>query len=384
MKINTENKIKILTAVCLAGAVVSLSVLFLLSPKQEFSHQENRYLASEPEFGWEQIKSGAYMEEVNTYLSDHFPGRDFFMGLKTKAEILLGRKEINGVYLAEDGYLIEKYEAPVNTEKICRILNGFEEKLTVLEENGRDLERSILLVPTASCILEEKLPLHAPVISQAETISKYEKLTELPVIDCRRELYRMSEENAVYYRTDHHWTSEGAYAGYLTYCPEAGLTPADLDEYEAVKATEEFLGTVYSKVHDYSRSGDTITLYSHPEDRLTVTYTDTGIVADSLYNLDYLEEKDKYSLFLDNLHSLIQIDNETAETDRVLVLIKDSYANSMVPFLTRHFKTIYVFDTRSYKKGPSAFVEEHPEVTDVLLLYNMNTIDTDLGIRGIY
>ena len=121
-----------------------------------------------------------------------------------------------------------------------------------------------------------------------------------------------------------------------------------------------------------------------PSAALTVFYEDTGETTDSLYALDYVEKKDKYSLFLNNLHPLIQITNEKAETDRGLVLIKDSYANSMVPFLIHNFKTIYVFDTRYYKWGPSAFIQEHGDVTDVLILYNMNTLDTDLGIRGIY
>ena len=137
-------------------------------------------------------------------------------------------------------------------------------------------------------------------------------------------------------------------------------------------------------MNDYSRKGDEITIYTNPTDDLTVRYIDTEETSDSLYNMEYLEKKDKYSMFLDNLHTLIEITNENAESEDVLVLIKDSYANSMVPFLTTHYQKIYVFDTRYYKQGPSKFIDEHPEVTDVLLLYNMNTLDTDTGIRGIY
>ena len=152
----------------------------------------------------------------------------------------------------------------------------------------------------------------------------------------------------------------------------------------AETVTAEFYGTIYSKVNDYSHKADSITIYTNPADRLTVDYTDTDEITNTLYNLDYVSQKDKYSLFLNNLHTLIEITNETAESDRELVLIKDSYANSMVPFLAHHYKKIYVFDTRYYKQGPSSFIEEHPSVTDVLLLYNMNTLDTDSGIRGIY
>lgn len=117
---------------------------------------------------------------------------------------------------------------------------------------------------------------------------------------------------------------------------------------------------------------------------LTVTYIDTGEVSNSLYNFDYLEEKDKYSLFLDNIHPLTEIENAAADSTGELMLIKDSYANSMVPFLAHHYKKIYVFDTRYYRGSPSSFLSEHKTITDILLLYNLNTLDGDTGIRGIY
>ena len=163
-----------------------------------------------------------------------------------------------------------------------------------------------------------------------------------------------------------------------------GLEPVPLEKLIPQVVTEDFKGTLYSKSGDYSHPGEEITIYTNPADRLTVEYKDTGEITDTLYNMEYAQKKDKYSLFLNNLHPLVEITNETAETDRELVLIKDSYANSMVPFLVRHFKKIYVFDTRYYKDGPSAFIAEHPGITDVVLLYNMNTLDTDTGIRGIY
>ena len=149
-------------------------------------------------------------------------------------------------------------------------------------------------------------------------------------------------------------------------------------------AADDFCGTIYSKVNDYSQKGDVITIYRNPSDKLTVFYEDTKETTDSLYNLEYSGKKDKYSLFLNNLHPFIEITNENAESDRELALIKDSYANSMVPFLAHHYKKIYVLDTRYYKLGPSSFIKGHEGVTDVLVLYNLNTVDTDLGIRGIY
>ena len=374
-----NKKLRTLTSGLLAGGVLVLSITFLLSPKQDFSENENRYLAKLPSLSWENIKSGEYMEDFSTWLSDHFPLRNLFMGLKTDTEIALGKKEINHVYVAEDDYLIEVYETPVNTERIADTFHKFYEKI-----DTKRIDARLMLVPTAISVHADKLPANAPVISQMDVANTIYESSGIPAIDCSNALLSAADNGQLYYYTDHHWTTYGAYQGYLAYCEAKGLTPVSLADMQAQTVTNEFYGTIYSKVNDYSHVADSITIYTNPADSLTVNYTDTGEITDSLYNLDYVSQKDKYSLFLNNLHTLVEITNETAESDRELVLIKDSYANSMVPFLTHHYKKIYVFDTRYYKQGPSSFIEEHPAVTDVLLLYNMNTLDTDSGIRGIY
>lgn len=375
-----EKTIRTGTACLLAAGVLALSLGFLLLEKKEFSENENRYLEKFPGLSWERIKSGEYMEDINSYLCDHFPLRDVFIGLKSRTEIAVGKREINQVYIADDGYLIEEYQEPENTEKIAGIFKAFGEKETVAQADVR-----LMLVPTASSIYQDKLPAFAPITyQQMETAQEIYRISGLSPIDCSAELLAYQGGEPLYYRTDHHWTTYGAYIGYLAYCRETGLEPVNLEDLEAKTVTEDFKGTIYSKVNDYTRSGEPITVYENPKDRLTVYYEDTKETTDSLYNLDYVEQKDKYSLFLNNLHPLVEITNEAADTDRELVVIKDSYANSMVPFLAHHFKKLYVFDTRYYKWGPSSFIGEHPGVTDVLILYNMNTLDTDLGVRGIF
>lgn len=369
-------------AVLSAVGVLALSVIFLFSPKADFSENENRYLQAFPSLTWEDVESGAFMEEIDRYLCDHFPFRDLFISLKTRTEILAGKQKIGQVYVGKDGYLIEAYKEPENTEQIGGILKAFADKL-----KDQPVELDLMLVPTAVCIYEDKLPSLA--FSglggeQQKTAAKIYGASGIHPIDCTEELLAHKEEGQLYYKLDHHWTTFGAYAGYLAFCKEKGLEPVALNDLEAKIATEDFRGTIYSKVNDYSRPGEEIVIYLDPSAELTVFYEDTNETTDSLYALEYAEKKDKYSLFLNNLHPLIQITNEKAETDRELVLIKDSYANSMVPFLIHNFKRIYVFDTRYYKWGPSSFIQEHEGVTDVLILYNMNTLDTDLGIRGIY
>lgn len=365
--------------VLLIWAMILLLTVFLcVSRKKEFSEQENRYLSSFPEFSWEALKDGDYTADLESYLADHFPMRDFFMGIKTGFELFTGSKEINDVYIAKDGYLIEKYQKPQNTEKIIRAFKGLNESVT-------EARVYLMLVPTASEIYADKLPKNAPVESQMATLTQiYEETGCEPVYVADALKEQKDSEEALYYRTDHHWTSYGAYVAYQEFCKVLGFEAAALDDMEEKVVTEEFKGTIYSKVNDYTREGDAITIYENPAQKLTVHYTDTDEVTDSLYNYEYLEKKDKYSFFLNNIHPMIEITNEAADTDRELVLVKDSYANCMVPFLVNHYSRVYVIDPRYYKNAVSELVNENAAQTDVLLLYNMNTIDTDLGIGGIY
>ena len=374
-----DEKVRKYTARLLGAGILVLAVWFVLAPKKEFSENENRYLTKMPSFTAKTVFSGEYTESLSDWIADHFPMRDLFMGVKTEVEIVSGRREINRIYIGEDNYLIERYEAPENTERITDTLVKFYDRV---KDTGVDVR--LMLVPTAVTIYEDKLPAYAPEADQMETAKLLYEATGIPAVDCSEKLLAGAQEGQIYYRTDHHWTTFGAYLGYTAYCEEEGIEPVPLEALEAETVTEEFAGTLYSKVNDYTHMKDAITVYTNPEDRLRVTYEDTGEVSDSLYNFDYLQEKDKYSLFLNNIHPLVEIENETAPSDDVLMLIKDSYENSMVPFLTHHYKKIYVFDTRYYKDGPSSFLEEHGEVTDVLILYNMNTLDGDTGIRGIY
>ncbi len=363
------------TVIFVCVIVVALSVLFCIGKKKEFSEQENRFLSSFPEFTWERLAEGEYTSEIGDYVADHFPFRDFFVGVKTGFEKVIGKKEVNNVYLAEDGYLIEKYKEPENTERIIRTFRNLKEKV--------EANVYLMLVPTASVIYSEKLPKGAPIKSQVDTMSKiYEESGCIPIQVLDALKLMRNEEKPLFYHTDHHWTTHGAYLAYQEFCAKLGFEPVAGLEEKVV--SEDFKGTIYSKVNDYTRKGDQIVIFENPIQQLTVYYTDTGETTDSLYNYEYLGKKDQYSFFLNNIHPLVEITNQAASLDRELVLIKDSYANCMVPFLVNHYKKIYVVDTRYYKESVSELINQNLANTDVLLLYNMNTMDTDLGIGGIY
>ena len=189
-------------------------------------------------------------------------------------------------------------------------------------------------------------------------------------------------EDPLYYRTDHHWTTYGAYVGYKAWCDALGTQPMDKSMVQNT-VSEDFRGTIYSKLNDPYFGTDTIVSWSDPNWDLSVEYSDTEEVTDTPYNSEYLTQKDQYSYFLNNIHPLVTITNH-AVSDGAIAVVKDSYANSFVPFLLNHYHTVYIFDTRYHKGGVSKFINSHEDIKDVLILYNTGTLDKDTGIGGIY
>lgn len=377
-----KDRINSATAVLSIVLVVVLSLLLFIFPKRDFSDQENRKLAAFPKFSAESFFDGEYMEGLTDYLTDHFPMRDLWISLRTQTRVLMGAEEINDIYLCSDGYLVQRYTALENAEKIIETFNKLDGKLTDL---GRGLSVKLMLVPTAVTIYDDKLPKGAVNDSQLDDIASIYSQVSCDAVDVYEELSKAEyADTQLFYRTDHHWTSEGAYAGYLSYCEANNMTPVSLGSMDAKAGSRDFHGTYSSKVNRLNEEGDTITLYTDPSVRLTVSYEDTGVVTDTLFDEDYLNKKDKYSVFLSNLHPMVIVENSNAATDRVLALVKDSYANSMTPYLCHNYSKVYIFDTRYYKDGVTNFISEHEDITDVLVLYNMSTIGTDTGIRGIY
>ncbi|MBR1470494.1 MAG: hypothetical protein IJ600_02480 [Lachnospiraceae bacterium] len=403
------------SAYLIALMILCFSIAFFLTKKQDFSESENRTLAKLPQITWEKIRNGSVTEALGTYAADHFPMRNEFLSIITEAERLSGRKEINGVYLAQDGSLIEVYDAPQNTDKQIA-------QFSKLAENTEHAHCSLMLVPTAVSVYRDALPQYAPDAdallrsdrqtlvaeqgaarpTQLQTIQQIyaampEKMQTIDVYGALRADVQWTAEamggaedgqgvppsRRLFYRTDHHWTVYGAYIGYQAWCEARGITPLPLTDYVTETVSEDFRGTIYSKLNDPYFGADTIISCRHPDWRLQVLYPDTGEVTDSPYNPEYLTQKDQYSYFLNNIHPMVIITNDAVESGAVAV-VKDSYANCFVPFLLNHYHTVYVFDTRYYKGGPSKFINEHPEITEVLVLYNMNTIDSDTGIGGIY
>lgn len=355
-------------AILTIGLICAILLVFmgadLLTEDRLFSETENRILASRPEISKETVKNGKYAEKYEEYITDQFVGRDKWIALKTETDILLQKKDINGVYLGKDGYLMQQH-LPGKYTKAQQI-----KKTALLEKLTDEWNAKVMLVPTADNILTGKLPANAEYYDQTALLGQVaEKIGKEHYIDVYSALKEHAEEE-IYYRTDHHWTSLGAYYGYITWAEAAGVKPKIYSMNRVRTVTEDFLGTLHSRLN-IPMKGDRIFYFPETIKRpVTVTY-DFQKKTDSFYEKSYLDTKNKYGFFLDDNHAFIEID--TSYTNgKTLFVIKDSYANSLIPLLSSHYEKIYVVDLRYYNGGLYDLMEKYkPEKgMDVLVVYN--------------
>ena len=379
----------VITIFLLGGLILGLSIADFFTKDRIYSEYENRMLAQKPKFSMETLFSGSFSEDYENYITDQFTGRDNWIFIKTMTDVALGKKEVKGVYLAKDGTLIQKH-APEDIDE-----EEVEKKLALLKElfNWQEDREDIgsfyvMTIPTADNILTEKLPDYAPVYSQADFIRQVkETVGEAHVIDVQETLNAHKEEK-IYYGTDHHWTTLGAYYGYREWAATLGVEPVT---YEAETVSTNFLGTMHSQAR-IPVEPDTIEAYV-PQVLHGGADTQTGAVdgvssgmqvyydlseeyRDTLYEAKYLDTKNQYGYFLDDNHPFIQINTGATAKEaqgKTLFILKDSYANCFVPFLTEHYETIYVMDLRYFRGKLFPFMEEYAAGgnMDILVLYNV-------------
>lgn len=353
---------------------ILLSIIFILNPKKEFSENENRFLATFPKYSFQSLKDGKYIKELEEYITDHFPYRDAFVGFKTRIELTLGKKDINEIYIGKDEYMLTKYEE-IDPHKIIEKINNFKDK-------NSDNNINLILLPSSITIYQEKLPKFAITDSELAIIDTIYKNVNVKTIDTYDSLVAEKKNHNVFYKTDHHYTTYGAFVTYQDYCRENNIVPNEQEFFNQEKVTDKFYGTLYSKTNNYNIKPDEIILFK-TNTNYRIKYMDNGLETNTLYDEDYLKEKDKYSVFLSNNHSLIEItNNDTTSREEVLV-IKDSYGNSFVPFIAEHYKKIHVVDLRYNLNSMTDYLQENDQIKDVIILYNINTINEESSIYNL-
>lgn len=360
---------------CFAGMVLLLVAASIIQPDRKISDEENRVLTTFPKPGIENIKNKEYMTALEDYSSDQFILRDLWIRLKVRCDLLVGKREFNGVYLGKKKYLMQ---IPVgmdekNTKENLEAMNRFRQK-------NSDLRMNALIVPNAAYIMKSYLPLGAPVRDQGEDMNYIKKQLSggIGLIDITETLRKHVDEG-IYYKTDHHWTSRGAAYGFNAAAKQLEIEGL-VSDYKIYTVATDFSGTLASR-SGYHKVKDTVEVYQpeNVEYQYLVSDSDNEEKRPTIYDRKALKGKDKYQVFFGGNHAMVDIVT-TNDNQRRLLVFKDSYANSFVPFLIPYYNEIIMIDARYYYENVNMLIE-NKGITDVLFLYNMDTFlnDNSLG-----
>ena len=358
--------------------LVMVPLLIFFLPKQDFSQQENRYLADFPEISLQAIADQEFMEGFDQYVADHFPLRTSWIGMKTELEYLSGQKEVNGVYILNDR-LIEKIDEidKQNVHQSIEAMNSFAERF-----RG---STSLMLIPTASEIYKDRLPSDTSRIAQKEEIDQiYGQVKKILTIDAYSSLMSNAQKS-IFYRTDHHWTSLGAYLGYSAASKQLGYTPVAVERFNVEHASHEFRGSLYSKVIYDGVEPDDIDIYTYANSsyvrKVDIFDGKQWTEADDIYHRDYLDKKDQYSVFLGQNQPIMTIYTNISNGNNLLIF-KDSYSHSMVPFLALHYSKITLVDLRYLTDSFENWVDLD-DYHQALFCYNFKNFAVDHDVQKV-
>ncbi len=355
--------------------VFVLAVLFFVSPKADYSENEKRFLAEMPEASFDTLTDGSLMTDFETYLSDHFPARDVFMGLNAYYELLTGRGGTADVYHGKDGYLISAESTLASTDNVIKNMTNY-----AAFSNALGLDATVMIVPSTGYILEDKLPaLHAAYNDEAYLSAAEDTCGEMTWLDMTSRFHAVKNDTQLYYKTDHHLTADGSYELYKAFVESQGLAP-----HTAFDKTvyDGFYGTCYSRGGYWLSEADKVELWRVPELQVSVTVSDgigEQITAESLFFESHLNETDKYPVYLDGNHGYTKIENPDANGDKLLI-VKDSFAHCVTTMLAAHYSEIHMIDLRYYNGGASQTIADLVKdngIDTALFLYGVDSLSTD-------
>lgn len=359
------------------GIVLLLNVAGMILPDRTFSEEENRVLAELPKLNGESIVNQDYMKGLESYTSDQFVLRDMWIRLKVQCDLLMGKREFNGVYLGKKKYLMQIPAEPdeKNVQENLDAINQFAAR-------NSNQHISAMIVPNAAYVMQEDLPKGAPVRDQGKDMEKIKRQLagRVECIDVTQTLQQHADET-IYYKTDHHWTSKGAAYAFNAAAGQLKIEGAVTD-YHIYTVTADFSGTLASR-SGYHKTEDKIEVYEpeYVDFQYLVSDSDHEEKRPTVYDKSALDGKDKYQVFFGGNHATVDIET-TIDTKRRLLVFKDSYANCFVPFLLPYYNEVIMVDPRYYYDNVQNLID-NKRITDVLFLYNMDTFLNDNSLADV-
>lgn len=384
-KLKFKNLTKYMPSVGFCFIIFSVFIMFLVVPKKDYSPQEKRSLSDMPNFSMESLLNGDFGKDFETYLADQMPMRTAFVGLNSYYELCSGRNGSNGIYKAQDNYL---FTTPVNYN------DGFDKNIGYINEFAENIDSQayMCIVPTSGYIMSEKLPIIHYEYNDDKLIDmakdSLEKLnSKIEFVDITETFQIKSDSEQLYYKTDHHWTSQGAYECYTVLGDEMGFAPTEKSQFN-IESFEGFYGTSYGKGAWWNCQSESIEVWknkNHTTDTINVGIFENGelLSSNSMFFMDNMETDDKYTTFLDGNHGLVTITNNSLENGDSLLILRDSYTHCLAPFLADNYSKIILVDLRYYKDSVSELVKSN-NIDQVLVIYGIDNIVNGTDIAYLF
>nr|MCR5830967.1 hypothetical protein [Lachnospiraceae bacterium] len=339
---------------------------YLLLPEKDFSDMENRYLQKRPQVSLQGLLDGSFMDSFETYTNEQIPLRNVFVKCKAVLAQMTGSSENDGIAKGDDSYLFDKGTSV--SDKMHKNISAIK---TFTKEAGRDVY--VAIAPTSIWVNADKLPKGMPVLDEAscsnELTQALKDISNAHMIHLYDALKAHKDEQ-LFYRTDHHWTTKGAGYAYEEIARNMGLEVMDIGRYEKHEAGD-FRGTHYAKYKGAFVTPDSIEYYDVPIDALELEKQ----TVDSLIDESKLSGYDKYAAFMYGNDGKYTVRAEKG-AGRSLVMLKDSYANCLIPYLVMNYDTIKVMDLRYFGGSVKEVLDAEPDA-DILLLYNWTFMNDD-------
>lgn len=360
--------------------LVSLfTVIDIINSPNEFSELENRKLSQMPILSLKSYIDTSFSSDYEKYINDQFFLRDNWIDLKSRIEYLLGKRENNDIIFGKENYLFKKFTT-FNDEMLKNNLNSI-----ITFTNNYNKEVDFFIIPNSYAIYDELTPRYLPLVDQLSLINSINSYLSLKsndhinTINVAEELLK-NKDDYIYYKTDHHWTSYGAYLAYLAYMDYLGLEIVDINNLEKI-TINNFLGTYYNRSKYFKADSDFITYYNI----LGLHIEIDGKEQLSLMDLDKFKGSDKYSAFLWGNNGLTKVINENISEERKgssILIFKDSYANSFIQFLSYNYEIIDIIDLRYFKESIRNFMKDK-DYNEILIMYSFNNLSSDINIRRL-
>ena len=362
-------KIRAIGLAALAAVWLVLVAGAWLGQPQDISESERRKLAQFPELTVDTVLGGKFMTNFEDYTLDQFPLRDTFRQIKALFHYnALMQKDNNGIYIA-DGYAAE-LEYPLDQTSVS---NASQKLNLIYEKYLQDTGSKIILsvVPDKGYYLAEE---------NGYPAMDYEALTEqirrgTPWAEFVDITDLLTSED--YYFTDTHWRQECIEDVAVRLCEALGTAAFQNGELTQKPVERPFYGVYYGQAALPMKSETMHVLTNGLLDGCTVYNHETGATT-QVYDMEKLTSRDLYDIYLSGAAALLTIENPAAETDRELIVFRDSFGSSLVPLLIKDYKTVTVVDIRYLATDyVGNFVDFHGQ--DVLMIYStlvLNSSDT--------